>query len=445
MLFEMRQSFAFVLLLLVFTACSKHEPEPVANEIVLNQPVLQGDSLVLTWSKPVNSDQTRYWISRGTTPNGVFYDISQNGDGYAPLLTTTRYVDKTAAYCPYLTYTVRGVGPDGRVTVVSNTVTFERPTLKTIHAQPFDVQFDAPRRLLYFFDKTGIITQYSLTTSEVTKTIATAATIGYCDRATYNGVPELYVPRADGSVFIYNAQTLDKIDEISVGASASSVVANQGLLFVAVDDPAGHPLKVFSRATKQQVGETSGRKITRLKMLPNSNTKLVAITEGYGTGGRLTTDLQYFTFSATGLPTANAAIPYDGAQVLSAGVFEVCPANNTFITSREGTIYNENLQFEAKLVRGNTNYTSYAFDPTGRFIYGGAATLSASYKQGVDVYDATSHTLSRTIRAKAYPFRLFADGTNGILAVSSITVVEYKDSNVNRSEPVTELVVEYLR
>ncbi|MBF9223052.1 hypothetical protein [Hymenobacter ruricola] len=441
----MRHSFVFVLLLLGCAACSKKEPEPAKEEIVLNQPVLQGDSLVLTWSKPANGDQTRYWISRGTTPNGVLYDISQNGDGYAPLITATRYVDKTAAYCPYLTYTVRGVGPDGLVTVVSNSVTFERPGLKTIHAQPFDVQFDAQRRLLYFFGKTGVITQYSLTTSEVTKTIATASIIGYSDRATYNGVPELYVPRQDGSVFVYNAETLAKIDEISVGASASSVVANQGLLFVSVDDKTGHPLKVYSRATKQQVGEASGRKITRLRMLPNSNTKLVAITEDNGAGGRLTTDLQYFTFLANGLPTPNAAIPYDGSQVLSTGIFEVCPANNTFITSREGTIYKENLQFEAKLLRGNINYTSFAFDPTGRFIYGGAATRSPSWTQSVEVYDAASHTLSRIIPTKAYPFRLFADGANGIIAVGSITVVAYKDNGMNRAEPVTDLVVEYLR
>ncbi|MBH8567287.1 hypothetical protein KB206_00205 [Microvirga sp. STS02] len=442
----MRQLFAFVLLMFVAVGCKK-EPDPVKDEIVLNQPVLQGDSIVLTWSKPANPDHTRYQIRRGTAPIGSFFDLTLVGDGAIPFLDDNRYVDNTAAYCPYLTYTVVGIrqnslGVYSSSAGGSNTVIFERPNLKTIHAEPFDVQFDAQRRLLYFFDKKGVITQYSLTTNAITKVITTAATIGYCDRTTYNGVPEIYVPRADGWVLVYNALTLDKIDEINVGANASSVVANQGLLFVSVDDPAGHPLKVYSRATKQLVSAASGRKITRLKMLPNSNTKLVGISDGYDSVQRLSlNDLQYFTFSSTGLPTANTAIPFDGTQLMTPGIFEVCPTNNTIITSREGNIYNENLQFQGKLLRGTANYTSFAYDPTGRFIYAGASTISVGWKQRVDVYDAANQTLSRSITTKAYPFRLFADGTNGIVVVSSISVVATND----RTSPVTDMVVEYFK
>ena len=60
----------------------------------------------------------------------------------------------------------------------------------------------------------GNIALFNVRTRAITKQIATNCTIGYCGLGVYNGVTELYVPRDDGWVFIYDATTLQQIDQI---------------------------------------------------------------------------------------------------------------------------------------------------------------------------------------------------------------------------------------
>jgi hypothetical protein len=85
---------------------------------------------------------------------------------------------------------------------------------------------------------------------------------------TFNNVKEIYVPRSDGWVFVYNAETFEKIDQIGIGSPSSCVINNNGNLFISTDQWTNYPLRVFSRTTKQQISKSGDYEDTRLRMIP---------------------------------------------------------------------------------------------------------------------------------------------------------------------------------
>jgi hypothetical protein len=428
--------FPFLALLGVLVSCKKEvdSPQVFSDKIVLRDPELRADSLALTWSQLDNTAFQGYAVLRRISPT----DQGQLLNSSYPALTTTHFTDADVPYAPYVEYEVQGRLAAGQP-ISSNRVSYQRPEIKTLSVQPFDVQFDRQRRQLYFFDKTGVISQYNLATNQLTKTLNTAATIGYCDFGTYQGVSELYVPRNDGWVFIYNAQTLEKIDQINVGSAAACVVASNGLLFVSTSSTAStygyyyRPLRVYSRASKNLLSEAGSETSSRFKRVPNTTTDLVELTLNISP-----VDQHYYGFTASGTPTTNFADRYHGDYPVDASLFEIFPNGSKYITSTAGTIFTKDLVYEASLPKGNLTFTSFDFDAAGQAIYAGTTTKS------VEIYATNGYTHQRSLKTKAYPYRIFQDGSNGVLCISSVTPVGSSSYYYNNVIP-TQVVIEQLR
>ena len=398
--------FLFILVTLLSTGCHRQDPEPASypDKIVLRDAQLTGDSVVLSWTKLDNPGLTSYRVLRRLSPTdpGITISLYQQG-------TQTSFTDKKVPYTSYLDYQV--VGQVGNMqSVVSNSVSLKRPDIKSFASSPFDVQFDRTHRRLYLFEQGGLISQYSLSSSAITKSITSNATIGYSDFASYNGVTELYVPRNDGWVFIYNAETLDLLDQLNVGTAATSVVAANGLLYVSTAAWLNSPLKVYSRAAKALVNQTGDWDATRLKRVPGSNTELVELTLQIGPP-----DQHYYSFTTGGSVLTHFSDRYHGDHPVDATRFELFPSGDKYITSSEGAIYSKFLVYEGTLPHGNLEYTSFCFDATGQII--SAGTTAGTVEQ----YNAGTYASTRSIRTKAYPYRLFEDGSNGYVCVSSVT------------------------
>jgi hypothetical protein len=421
--------FPFLALLGLLASCKKEEdsPQVFSDKIVLRDPEFRADSLALTWSKLDNTAFQSYSVLRRISPT----DPGQPLNSSYPALTNSRFTDRDVPYAPYVEYEVLGRLATGQP-ISSNRVSYQRPEIKTLSVQPFDVQFDRQRRQLYFFDKTGIISLYDLATSQLTKTLPTGATIGYCDFGTYQGVGELYVPRNDGWVFIYNARTLEKIDQLNVGSAASCVVANNGLLFVSTGAWLNRPLKVYNRASKSLVAETGDWNATRFKRVPNTTTDLLEITLNIGP-----TDQHAYSFTAEGRPNGHYADRYHGDYQIDANIFEIFPNGRKYITSSLGTIFSKEMVYEASLPKGNLSFTSFDFDAAGQVIYAGTTSKS------VEVYTSTGYVHQRSLKTKAYPYRVFLDGSNGVLCVSSVTPLAMINSY--SAYPPSQLVIEQLR
>jgi hypothetical protein len=400
-------------LLLSLAACKKDDvtPQSYPDKIVLANSSMTGDSLALSWTKLDNPDLVEYRVMRRLSPNspGVMLHTWQYQYTGSNKLTATRFTDKEAPYTGYVDYQIVGTLPNGQ-SIKSNSLVINRMDIKTIDVSPFDVQFDRTRRQLYFFEKTGTISQYNLSTSTLGKSVNTDATIGHSDFATFNGVPELYVPRNDGWVFVYNAQTLEKIDQLNVGSAATCVAAHNGLLYVSTASWLNRPLKVYNRASKTLVAETGDWNSTRFKRVPGSNLELLEMTINIGPP-----DQHYYSFTPSGNLLGHFADRYHGDHQVDGNIFEIFPAGTKYITSSEGTIYSKALVYEATLPHGNLAFTSFCFDAAGQTVYAGTTTRT------IEGYSLANYAHTRTITTKAYPYRLFEDGSNGFVCLSSST------------------------
>lgn len=423
----MRSILLSTLLLTLFISCKKEktaEPsQTFTDKVVLNNLKATSDSVTLTWSTLNNPNFMYYRVTRkdNTSANGTTLTSINNANN-------TRYVDRAVPYTDYLEYQVTAYLTNGQV-FFSNIVVYSRGEIKTINVKPFDVQFDSNNRTLYFFDKTGIISIYSLASNQITKTINSLATIGFSDFGTFNGVKELYVPRNDGWIFVYNATTLEKIDQISVGLEASCVVFNNGMLYVSSAAWTNRPLKVFSRSSKSLISETGDFELTRFKKIPGSNTELLEITINVGP-----VDQDYYSFGPGGNFISHSNDIYHGDYPLDYRIFEFFPAGNKYITSSKGAIYSKSMVYETSLPRGVLEFTTFDFDNSNQLIFAGTASKT------VEVYSLTNYTHQRTITTKAYPYKLFKDG-NKFICLSS---PEVSSGYYNYSYP-QKIIVEQIQ
>lgn len=411
----MKKIILLLLLTVSFVACKKDSeedsaPKAYTDRVVLDDLQVTADSVSLTWTVLGNPDFRAYQVIRREKPSGAGTDLSFMNDA-----KKVKFVDKAVPYTPYLEYQVVGVLTSGQP-IASNTIVYERPEIKVLDVSPFDVQFNRERRQLYIFEREGKISIYDLESNQITKTIHTASTIGYSDFGVHNGVEELYVPRNDGWVFVYNARTLEKVDQINVRLGSSCVVANNNLLYVSTAAWTNRPLKVYSRETKGLVSETGDWDMTRMKKIPGSNTELVEITLNIGP-----TDQHYYNFSSTGNVLSHKPDRYHGDYPLDAAIFEIFPSGDKYITSSSGAIFNKDLVYEASLPRGNHRFTTFDFDEQNQLIFGGTRSKT------IEVYAERDYSHVRSIRTKGYPYRIFKDANNGVICLSSSSVVEDYD------------------
>lgn len=407
----MRITLALFIATMVLIGCKKDNistPPTYLDKIVLNNLQATSDSVVITWSILTNPDFVNYVIIRKDAPGASGTVIATM---YEP--QNAKFVDKTVPYTAYLQYQVIGTLRTGE-RIESNIEKYQRSEIKTFKVSPFDIQFDDQNRQIYLFEKTGNISIYSLQTNDITKTISTGATIGYCDFGMYNGVKELYVPRNDGWIFIYNAQTLQLIDQINVGLNSSCVVNNNNILYVSTAAWTNRPLKVFSRISKSKISENGDFELTRFKKVPNSNTELLEITINIGP-----VDQDYYSFDANGNFIQHTNDYYHGDYPLDHKIFEFFPSGNKYITSSSGAIYSKNMTFEATLPRGSLEFTCFYFDAAQHQIYCGTKSKT------IEVYSELNYTRVRSIPTKTNPYRIFKDGNNGLVSVSSVGQLDY--------------------
>jgi hypothetical protein len=378
-------------------------PKTYTNQIVLNDLKIMDDSIKLSWSLLDTSAFVNYTLLRKDYGNAQMTMVKQ-----LYKKDQTAVTDNAVPYSPLVQYQVEGRLSSGKV-ISSNVLSYSRPEIKILDVIPFDVQLNSADQTLYFFEKSGKISIYSLSQNTIIKSISTNATIGYCDFGMYNGRKEIYVPRNDGWVFIYDASTLEKVDQIATGLSNSCVVFNNNNLYVSTAAWTNRPLKVYNRQTGKKISETGDFELTRFKYVPNSNFELLEITINIGP-----VDQDYYRFATDGTFINHSDDRYHGDYPLDAGIFEFFPDGSKYITSSSGAIYKKDMTYEGSLPRGNLMFTTFALSQTDKLIYAGIQT------KNIEVYSMTDYQRVKTINTKGYPYKLFDLG-NQILSVSSIT------------------------
>lgn len=412
----MRKRVPFLLLLLALVSgCESKKTEdpapaaPLTDSITLNELQLQGDSIAnLTWSALNNPDFVEYRVIRKedpaapTTPEATFSIRAQ---------FIGRHRDAAMPYTGYVQYQVVGVLASGR-TIESNIVTHRRPGVQSVEAYTFDVQYDSQSRNLFFFDKRGNIRQFSVASGQ-TKEVQVGQAIGYCGLGFYQGRLELYVPCQDGRILIYDAATLTKLDELDTRMGAlTDVAANNNQLFVSgTYSSFGSPLKAFDRATKAVVsqGDWRAERDTRLKKIPGTTTSLISLTLS-----SIPTDQVLFQFSPAGSLVYSQNDLYHNDYPLDARLFEFLPTGDRYVTGSQGAVYSRNMTYLASLPRsGSREFTCFGFDAQAQTLYAGTTG------RAMEVFSLTDYRRLRTQKTRRYLYKLFKDGNQGFISVST--------------------------
>lgn len=387
-------------------SCEKDDVSPdvdnsktYSNRIILNDLEISGDFVKLTWSKLDTIKFTGYLIVRKNQKDLIINPNDYNSESiisriYDPSITS--FVDKDVLSNPYLEYQVIGLLSNNFI--FSNSKTYERPDLKVFNFGDIDVLPDLANNRFYFIEKgVGKISIFNYESLKVEKSISVNAKIGYSSIGVYNNVTELYVPRSDGWVFVYNAETLEKIDQIDIGRPSSCVVNNNGYLFISTSAWTDQPLKVFNRATKKQVSEDGDFEDTRIRLIPNTNSEIIDVTINIGP-----TDLDYYKFDSDGNFIARKNDRYHGDYPLDANIFQFFPDGKKFITSNEGAIYDVDLNYLSRLPKGDFLFSDYAFNLNSSIIYS-----ACSNSKSIVSYSIPNYEKIKEYQTQGYPYKIF--------------------------------------
>jgi len=378
------------------------------------------DSIRITWSKLDVSNFQGYYIIRrnykatDTTQynyNEVIESISD------PSITS--FTDVGVPTDSYLEYQVMGKFYHSTdhvtTTIYSNVRSLERPEMKKFRFNPKDILQDNANHRLYVIDNdSGKISILDYKSREITRQVFTFATLGFSSIGTFNGAEELYVPRNDGWIYIYDANTLEKTDQIKAGTKCYSVIYNTGKLFAVVDTSYyGYAVKVFDRAGKSLITHTGiieGPE--HLALVPGSNTRL------FGING-------YRVFSFEYDPNGHY-ISWNLTSYSSSGytyrAFETFPNGQGFITSRTGSVYSNSLNLVQNLPYGDNEYSAFTFNSPLTSLFAGCS----NYKHVVE-YSCPGYSELQTYPCKGYPAAVFTDAGNLVVLSSVYTSSWYSD------------------
>lgn len=414
---------AFFLVIVSFVSCKRIEnaPLPGSNNnhttplgpIVLQPLVISGNHVTLNWTKLDSSQISSYCIVKCTDTMLEEYPYI---DTIVVTNTLNSYVD-SMPFDQYAQYFViaKQPGINYGLWPVSNKQTCVKAGPNTILMNPVNALYDKSSHYLYVFGTNNNIVLYDVFNKQILQQISTnATTMGHGDVGTYNGTRELYVPRYDGWIYIYDATTLSLIDQVNVGGDLWDVTYNNGVLFVSALE--GN-VSSYSRQTKTQISQKDIYLFApRMKLIPGTNSKFWGLDEDNIVAFNISFDAMG-NYDSTRQLSENSH--YVGAQT-----FAVYADGSGFISGSKGNIFNSDLSFKSSLQSGNLTFTNFDLDDAGRVIYG--AVYNNKIIQG---YSMDNYQLSRTINTQGYPFNIFYD--NGSVICLSTFYPNQQDNNLN--------------
>lgn len=429
MMNQLHKILAFALMVVILIACKKDDdcPSNDSNEngsysdlIVLGDLQIQGDTIVLNWSKLETIHFRGYQIVRKeaegeyTEPGSYNPNIIETI--YDPEIRT--FTDTEVPLTGFLEYQIIGMIDEDEQYgfIYSNSQKYERPEIQTFTIHFKEVIPDIDNNRFYFTETSnGKIHVFNFEELRLEKTLDTEANIGYCSLGEYNSIQELYVPRSDGWVFVYDAETLVKRDQIDIAQPSSCVVSNNGILYISTDAWTNRPLRVYNRDTHAMIYEGGDFDDTRLRVIPGTQTEIMEVTINIGP-----VDINRYTFDSNGNHINSQNDPYHGDYPLDDFIFQFFPNNEGFITSYQGAIYDMDMHYVNRLPRGEYKFSDFAFSENGNTVY-----ASCSNSKSILAYSLDNFMIEKKFNTLGYPLKIYRKG-NELICISG---TEFMDSS----------------
>lgn len=424
----------WLLLVTLFTilSCSRNsdsDPQPAMEEkiILKDVAVIDESTIKLEWTITGKNIYKNFEILKKDSEDGISKNIeSVNGN-------TVVKIDNQVEFIPYIDYQIIGYTNDGRI-IKSNIIAYKRPRIKLLNIRPTDVLFDKDNGIVFLFSEYGNIMRYDVNSISITKEISTGVKLGYPFLGTYNGQKELYVPRNDGWVYIYNPDDLSLIDKINFEKSVTSVILSNNKLFATIDITQqgsignyGNILKCIDRTTKKSGQSYEGRFYGRIKNIQNTKSSFFLITMNVSP-----TDLMRFNYDSGGALMTAYSDSYHDEHPLDVDIFEPFPSGNGLLTAEEGSIYDNNLKYIKDLPRGKSKLFSFDFDNN--------SIIAGTDHKTIEFYNINDYTKTNFINTQRYPFKVFSYG-NKIVSVSAINPI---NSSLYYKRTAENVIIELL-
>lgn len=418
----MKKIFLILSACLVIYSCGSSNDD--ITEVVVTPPVIENkinltssyndsaETVSLSWTLAGDNTYMQYKIVRSDSQNGPQTELLTVGP------TQFSYTS-IVPFNAYFEYQIIGIKTNGEQ-VKSNIVKVERPDIKLLNLKTFDAQFDKNTGKLYLLDTDGKIALYDVNSGTVTHQISTNATLGYSDIGTYNGSVELYVPRNDGWVDIYDGNDLTLKAQVNFGMPLISTVYHNGILYGSSSNSNNSVIKSASRTTNTIISQSPQLYYNtgRMKKSVGTSVKLYTITQNI-----TPIDLDLYNFDLNGNYVNHQDDIYHGDYPLNYRIFETFP-DGRVITSSSGSVYNSQMIYQNNLPSGNSKLTSFDFDNN--------SIIAGNMSKAIEFYNINTYTKTQTINTKKFPYKVFSYN-NKVVCVSSTTqlnVQSYDYSNV---------------
>jgi hypothetical protein len=403
---------------IIFTSCKKgtdkEEPKPV---ITLEEPILEGESIALNWRLDNPSDDIiGYEIYRGvddfSNNNYYFFLTSLNGKN------THQFKDILIPYVGKVSYLVRARFSDKSKAASSNSVTVSRdiPSFilngyqSDINLNLSQFKFDKQSGVLIIRDSYSPhkIISYDLNTQTQTSIepqsgVSISSTFG-----TYNGIRELYILCNDNRIYIYNAKTLEYINNMpwTIMGNTVSMAYSNGNIYMA----GGIEVGVINRATFHSY------------TFPNVHLyaiKSPSDTSTYFTGINYY-ERKYSLYTNNGELVNEGILDFLDPYVTTSFGYEYINTPRSFIYGDKGSIIElktNNTISSINLPRGSYLFNNYYVDESTSSMYASSehSNTTPYSNNAVVVYSLPDYTERKVIRAKGAPQLAFP--YNGFLYV----------------------------
>lgn len=408
------------LFIILSISCKKDAPVNI-QEVELNlrlQTVINDSAVVLAWDSYSWKDFKEYRLIR-SYPDIRQRDLREARDTI--VLSGGRHVnsfqDLRVPITSRLKYSLEVSAKAGKVQ--SKEVVYERKQ-GLFFEKTQEALIDTARKYIYVVNRDdGYISLYNYQQNLLIKKISASPYIGYCELGNPNGEAELYVPRSDGWVDIYDAITLLLKDRLDVeGKEVNSVIYNNGLLFVSTADSShasggkDRSVKVYSRNTKQLITRAGYYTPSRLFLVPGTRTELIDVVNKHPT-----IRLLHYKFDEAGNLLSEKEDPYNGIYVKDPTNTKIFPAGNLIITTLVGSIYDTALTLKSHLTNDLLNgYKDFAFNETGSIIY-----CASQSSKTIEARGYPDNGLIRKYPTRLFPLKIFRDGQQLISLSTSLT------------------------
>ena len=381
------------------------------NTFELSVEYTNGRDFHLSWPITNLSDFENYIvvistdsIPQGSLPQGSLPNAPYPVPPYVEIINDqeTSFLDTT--FIPYAQkHYFQVFAKFGDRFLTSNQVIIDIETIGQVATFPSQIFHDGDNQSIVIYnDLEDELTRYNYRTKSVELVLDIGLRTSGGVIGKYNGNSELYLIDETNTLNILDAQTFESKGNIPLGQFGvfSAATNDNGLIAMSIRD-ASRPVQFYSRENLELLdfidfnGYNQSRGITFLSKNENKGIEISYL------------GIDYFQVNDDGVVIDNQSL-HTNLSVLNFDKIVVSPSGNYFISTKEGIIYDKDLNYVGGLFENPVySYSDYVFSEDETTLY--ALANQASFELSLIAYDFPSLEIKERMLLGFEPIKIFLE------------------------------------